>query len=196
MSHPSFAPMLQTSCRRDGDHWVLDGRKAFITGADGAKVGIVMAKSEDGACMFFLVDLPDPANRIERVLDMIDSSMPGGHSIITIDGLHVPDSQLLRVRARVSDMRQIRLSPARLSHCLRWLGACTRAQEIATDYACCRHAFGKPLIDHEAVGFMLAEIRIELQQAELMIDWCANVLDGGSPGTTESSMTEVAVWRR
>src|SRR3546814_12410308 len=57
--------MMKTTCRLDGDHWVINGRKAFITGAQGAKVGIIMAKSEDGACMF-LVDLPDPAIQIGR----------------------------------------------------------------------------------------------------------------------------------
>ena len=88
---------------------------------------------------------------------------------------------------------QIRLVPARLSHCMRWLGACIRAQEIATDYACKREAFGKLLIDHEGVGFMLAENLIDLKQAELMIDWCAGVLDTGSLGTDESSMAKVAV---
>jgi acyl-CoA dehydrogenase len=88
---------------------------------------------------------------------------------------------------------QVRLSPARLSHCMRWHGLATRANEIATDYACRRQAFGKLLIDHEGVGFMLAENLIELKQAELMIDWCAGVLDSGSLGTAESSMAKVAV---
>jgi acyl-CoA dehydrogenase len=74
-----------------------------------------------------------------------------------------------------------------------WLGACIRANEIATDYANRRMAFGKTLIDHEGVGFMLAENLIDLKQAELMIDWCADVLDSGSLGTVESSMTKVAV---
>ena len=72
---------------------------------------------------------------------------------------------------------QVRLSPARLSHCMRWLGGCIRAHEIATVYANRREAFGKALIDHEGVGFMLAENMIDLKQAELMIDWCAGVLD-------------------
>src|SRR3546814_10181635 len=70
----------------------------------------------------------------------------------------------------------VRLSPARLSHCMRVFGSATRAQEIATAYACRREAFGKPLIDHEGVGFMLAENLIDLRQAELMIDWCADTL--------------------
>ena len=184
--------MMKTTCRLDGNHWIINGRKAFITGADGARVGIVMAKSDDGACMF-LVDLPDPAIRIERVLDTIDSSMPGGHAIIAIDDLRVPADQMLGASGEGFQYAQIRLSPARLSHCMRWLGAATRAHEIATDYACKRHAFGKPLVDHEGVGFMLADNLIDLKQAELMIDWCADVLDTGSLGTAESSMAKVAV---
>jgi len=184
--------MMKTTCRPDGNHWVINGRKAFITGAEGARVGIVMAKSDDGACMF-LVDLPDPAIRIERVLDTMDSSMPGGHAVVVIDNLRVPADQMLGASGEGFKYAQVRLSPARLSHCMRWLGACTRANEIATDYACRREAFGKLLVDHEGVGFMLADNLIDLKQAELMIDWCAGVLDSGSLGTAESSMAKVAV---
>lgn len=184
--------MMQTMCHLEGNHWVINGRKAFITGAEGAKVGIVMAKSEDGACLF-LVDLPDPAIRIERVLDTIDSSMPGGHSMVAIEGLRVPADQMLGASGEGFKYAQIRLSPARLSHCMRWYGAVLRAQEIATDYACRRTAFGKTLIDHEGAGFMLAENLIDLRQAELMIYWCADVLDTGELGTAESSMAKVAV---
>ncbi len=184
--------MMLTTCRLDGNHWVINGRKAFITGADGARIGIVMAKSEEGACMF-LVDLPDPAIKIERVLRTIDSSMPGGHAVIAIEDLRVPADQMLGASGEGFKYAQIRLSPARLSHCMRWLGACIRANEIASDYANRRMAFGKVLIDHEGVGFMLAENLIELRQCELMIDWCAGVLDSGSLGTAESSMAKVAV---
>jgi acyl-CoA dehydrogenase len=184
--------MLKTSARLDGDHWIINGRKAFITGAKGASVGIVMAKSADGACMF-LVDLPDPAIRIERVLDTIDSSAPGGHAVITLDDLRVPASQMLGASGEGFKYAQIRLSPARLSHCMRWHGACTRAQEIATAYACKREAFGKLLVEHEGVGFMLADNLIDLKQSELMIDWAADVLDTGALGTVESSMAKVAV---
>jgi len=184
--------MMQTACVQDGNHWLVNGRKTFITGAQGAKVGIVMAKSAEGACMF-VVDLPDPAIRVDRVLDTIDSSMPGGHAVITIDNLRVPADQMLGTSGEGFKYAQIRLSPARLSHCMRWLGGCIRANEIATAYACKRHAFGKLLVDHEGVGFMLADNLIDLKQCELMIDWCASVLDTGSLGTAESSMTKVAV---
>lgn len=184
--------MMQTTAKLDGNHWVINGRKTFITGAKGATVGIVMAKSDDGACMF-LVDLPDPAITIERVLDTIDSSMPGSHSVVNIENLRVPADQMLGESGEGFKYAQVRLAPARLTHCMRWLGSCDRAQEIASDYARKRMAFGKPLIDHEGVGFMLAENMIDLKQAELMIDWCARVLDTGALGTTESSMAKVAV---
>jgi acyl-CoA dehydrogenase len=189
--------MMKTTCRKDGNHWVVDGRKTFITGAQGAMVGIVMAASAEedtkgGACMF-LVDLPDPAIVIDEVPNTIDSSMPGGHATLTIRNLRVPADQMLGQAGEGFKYAQVRLSPARLSHCMRWLGACIRAQEIATDYACRREAFGKTLIDHEGVGYMLAENKILIKQCELMIDWCASVLDSGSLGTVESSMAKVSV---
>jgi acyl-CoA dehydrogenase len=184
--------MLKTTAERDGDHWVINGRKWFSTGAAGARVGIVMAKTGDGATLF-LVDLPDPAIRIERIPETIDSSMPGGHPVSRLENLRVPVSQVLGEVGQGFKYAQVRLSPARLTHCMRWLGACTRAHEIASEYAVKRQAFGKALIDHEGVGFMLADNRIDLKQSELIIDWAADVLDTGAPGTTESSMAKVAV---
>jgi acyl-CoA dehydrogenase len=189
--------MMKTTCRKDGDYWVVNGRKAFITGAQGATVGIVMAASEEedtkgGACMF-LVDLPDPAIVIDDIPNTIDTSMPGSHATLTLTDLRIPASQMLGAPGEGFKYAQVRLSPARLSHCMRWLGCCIRAHEIATDYACRREAFGKALIDHEGAGFMLAENKILIQQCELMIDWCAAILDGGSLGTIESSMAKVSV---
>jgi acyl-CoA dehydrogenase len=189
--------MMKTTCRKDGNQWVINGRKTFITGAQGAMVGIVMAASDEedtrgGACMF-LIDLPDEAIRIDEVPNTIDSSMPGGHATLTIENLRVHASQMLGEPGEGFRYAQIRLSPARLSHCMRWLGGCIRAHEIAVDYACRREAFGKALIDHEGVGFMLAQNKILIQQCELMIDWCAGVLDSGSLGTVESSMAKVSV---
>nr|WP_087575869.1 acyl-CoA dehydrogenase family protein [Sphingomonas sp. CDS-1] len=184
--------MMITTCYRDGDEWVINGRKKFISGALGAKVGIVMAKSEDGACMF-LVDLPNPAIKFERLLDTMDDSVPGGHAEFTITNLRVPAKFMLGESGKAFRYAQVRLSPARLSHCMRWYGAGLRAHEIATDYACKRKAFGKLLIEHEGVGFMLAENMIDLKICETMIDWCADTLDTGDLGITESSITKVAV---
>ena len=184
--------MLKTTARPDGNHWVVNGRKAFITGMVGASVGIIMARSEEGATLF-LVDLPMDGIRVERVLDTIDNSMPGGHAVVMLDNVRIPADQMLGQSGEGFKYAQIRLAPARLTHCMRWHGAATRAQEIATAYATTRHAFGKLLIDHEGVGFKLADNLLDLKQSELMIDWCADVLDSGAPGTTESSMAKVAV---
>ncbi len=184
--------MLRTSAEPDGDHWVINGRKCFSSGFLGAKVGIVMAKTAGGATMF-LVDIPNSATRVERVPDTIDSTLPGAHPTSRIENLRVHRSAVLGNVGEGFKYAQVRLAPARLTHCTRWLGACIRAQEIAIEYAVKRHAFGSLLIDHEGVGFKLAENRIAIQQCKLMIDWCAGVLDTGAAGTTESSMAKVAV---
>jgi len=115
--------MMKTTCRKDGNHWIVNGRKSFITGAQGASVGIVMAVSEEaetrgGACMF-LVDLPDPAIVIEHVPNTIDNSMPGGHATIRLDELRIPADQMLGQPGEGLQYAQVRLSPARLSHCMR-----------------------------------------------------------------------------
>ncbi|HSV52954.1 MAG TPA: acyl-CoA dehydrogenase [Burkholderiaceae bacterium] len=188
--------MLQTTAERVNGQWVINGTKAFITGAQGASVGIIMARTNSGErveATMFLVDLPHPAVQIVRLIDTLDSSMPGGHALVRISGLCVSDDQVLGAVGEGFGYAQVRLSPARLPHCMRWLGAATRVQEIASEYAVVRKAFGKLLIDHEGVGFMLAQNAIDLRQAELMIDWCALVLDTGSLGLSESSMTKVAV---
>lgn len=184
--------MMQTTAHRDGAHWVIAGSKTFITGADGARVGIIMAKTGESATMF-IVELPDPAVRIERVLDTIDNAMPGGHALIRLEGLKVPPDQILGEVDKGFKYAQVRLAPARLTHCMRWLGAATRCNEIAVDYAIKRKAFDRQIIDHEGVGFMLADNLIDLKQSELIIDWCADVLDTGASGTVESSMAKVAV---
>ena len=171
--------MIQTTAMMDGNHWVVKGRKAFIMGARGAKVGIVLVKSYEGAYLF-LVDLPYPAIRIDRVLD-------------TIDHLHVSADDLPGHSGKEFKYAQICLALARLSRCMGWLGACVRANEITSDYGSSRMAVGKSLIDHEGIGSMLAEKLIDLKQAELMIDRCATVFDTGALGVTKSSMAKVAV---
>jgi acyl-CoA dehydrogenase len=188
--------MMKTTARFENGEWVINGRKAFITGYQGARVGIIMANTKpDGNCAatMFLLHLPHPAIKVERILDTIDSSMTGGHAVLRLDDLRLPADSILGEVHQGFRHAQVRLSPARLSHCMRWHGAATRAHEIATEYACRREAFGKKLIDHEGIGFQLADNLIELKQAELMIDWCADVLDTGSLGTSESSMAKVAV---
>ena len=186
--------MMKTTARLDGNHWVINGRKAFITGADGAAFGIIMAQTGEGATMF-LADMDTDGIVLERTLDTIDRTMPGGHGVVALNNVRVPADQVLGELHQGFKYAQIRLAPARLTHCMRWWGAAKRAHDIAVEYACRRQAFGKPLIDHEGVGFMLADNEIDLKQSELTIDWCAWVLDnsGHGAGTPESSIAKVAV---
>jgi acyl-CoA dehydrogenase len=184
--------MLKTVAVPEGTNWRLNGRKWLITGAVGASFGIVMARTGEHATMF-LVDMTSPGIVIERVLDTIDNSMPSGHAVIKLESVLVPGDQILGEVDQGFKYAQVRLAPARLTHCMRWWGTAKRAHDIATSYACQRNAFNKQLIDHEGVGFMLADNEIDLKQSELMIDWCAAALDRGEKGTLESSMTKVAV---
>jgi acyl-CoA dehydrogenase len=183
--------MLRTSARRDGAHWIVSGCKWLITGAQGASFGIVMARTGDHATMF-LMEMNAPGVVIERVLDTLDEASPGGHAVMQLADVRVHESQVLGAPNEGFRYAQVRLAPARLTHCMRWWGAARRAHDIATEYACTREAFGKPLIDHEGVGFMLAQNEIELRQCQLMIDYVAWTLDQGSRASTDSSMAKYA----
>ena len=183
--------MMQTTARQDGNHWVIDGRKWLITGAEGAAFAIIMARTGSSATMF-LADMSTPGIVVERVLDTIDQSMPGGHGVVRLEGVRVPADQILGELDQGFRYAQIRLAPARLTHCMRWWGSAQRAHDIAVDYASRRKAFGKPLIEHEGVGFMLADNLIDLQQSLQTIDYTAWVLDQGAKGTAESSLAKLA----
>jgi len=196
--------MLLTTARREGEDFVIDGRKWLITGAVGANLGIVMARSDSdrsgpAGATIFLTPMDAPGIHIERVLDTLDQYMTGGHAVVRVDGLRVHESQVLGRVGEGFRYAQVRLAPARLTHCMRWLGAARRAHDIAVDYARRRTAFGKPLGEHEGVGFMLADNEMDLHQSRLVIWHAAWVLDRGERGTHESSMAKVicseAIWR-
>lgn len=183
--------MLTTTATSDGDDWLISGRKWFITGAVGAAFGIVMARTGNQSTMF-LLPLPAPGLTIERVMGSVDHTMPGGHSVVRLDRVRVPRSMVLGELHEGFRYAQVRLAPARLTHCMRWWGAAQRAHHIAARYAQGRTAFGKTLLEHEGVGFALARNEIDLKQTELMIDWAAWTLDQGQRGSSESSMTKYA----
>jgi alkylation response protein AidB-like acyl-CoA dehydrogenase len=186
---------LQTTARRDGNTWVIDGEKWLITGAEGAGFAIIMAKvvggEADGTATMFLADMPDPAIRIERTLDTIDSSFVGGHAVVRFDGVRLAADSVLGEIGSGFRHAQVRLAPARLTHCMRWLGSAMRAQEIATDFAGRRTAFGKPIGEHEGVSFMLADNAMDIHTAQLTIWHTAWLLDKGERAATESSMAKV-----
>jgi acyl-CoA dehydrogenase len=196
--------MLQTTARRDSGDFVIDGVKWLITGAMGAAVAIIMARNDSDAlgpagATMFLAPMNAPGIHIERVLDTLDRFMAGGHAVVRLDGLRVPESAVLGEVGAGFRYAQVRLAPARLTHCMRWLGAARRAHDIAIDYARRRTAFGKPLGEHEGVGFMLADNEMDIHLSRLVIWHTAWVLDQGRRGTHESSMAKVicseAIWR-
>lgn len=191
--------MLQTTARRDGDDYVIDGVKWFITGAEGAGFAIIMARLEDGRATMFLADMDTPGIHIDRTMDSLDSCFPGGHCVVRFDGVRIPSRDVLGAPGEGLRYAQVRLSPARLTHCMRWLGAARRCHDIATQYARTRHAFGKPLGEHEGVGYSLADNEMDLHVARLATWHCAAVLDSGMLGKHDSSVTKViaseAAWR-
>jgi alkylation response protein AidB-like acyl-CoA dehydrogenase len=191
--------MLQTHARRDGDHYLISGRKWFITGADGAAFAIIMARLEDGRATLFLADMDQPGITVERSMDTLDSCFPGGHGVVRFDELRVPAADILGELGEGFKHAQVRLSPARLTHCMRWLGAARRAHDTAVAYTRRRQAFGKALAEHEGVGFGLADNEMDLHLTRLTVWHTAWVLDQGHLGLAESSRCKViaseAIWR-
>lgn len=190
---------LNTTAVKDGNHYVINGLKWFITGADGASFAIIMAKGEDGSATMFLSDMNEPGIELVRNMDSLDQGFAGGHGVVRFNNLRIPATDILGEIGKGFRYAQVRLAPARLTHCMRWLGAAKRAHQIATDYARQREAFGQKLGYHEGVGFMLADNEMDIRTSRLMIWHTAWVLDQGERGGTESSMAKVvcseAIWR-
>jgi acyl-CoA dehydrogenase len=189
--------LLQTHAEKHGDRWVINGKKWFITGALGASFTIAVARTDEvhryhGATMF-LVDVDNPGYRILRDVPTLDASFPGGHCEVEFADCEVSDDAVLGEANKGFEYAQLRLAPARLTHCMRWLGAARRAMEYAIPYAMQRQAFGAHLSDHQAVQWMIADSEIELHAARLMIWHAAWMLDQGHPARHETSMAKVYV---
>ncbi|MFA5710573.1 acyl-CoA dehydrogenase family protein [Mycolicibacterium sp.] len=189
---------LSTEAVFDGTDYVINGRKWLITGANGARTWIIMARlapnehGPDGPTLF-LCDGQTPGIEIERVMNTMDRNYVEGHGVVVFNNLRLPASALLGEPGQALRYAQLRLAPARLTHCMRWLGAASRAQSIAIEYARARTAFGKPLGEHQGVSFMIADNEIALQQCRLAIWWACWTLDGGARGRHESSMVKAYV---
>lgn len=195
--------MLMTAAMQDGDHFIVNGSKWFITGAEGAAFAIIMAKLEDGRATMFLADMDQPGIVIDRQMESLDRCFTGGHAVLHFENLRIPAADVLGEIGEGFRYAQIRLAPARLTHCMRWLGAARRAQDVALDYARQRQAFGKRLGEHEGVGFALADNDMDLHLARLAIWHCADALDDpdctAAAANVESSRAKVicseATWR-
>lgn len=181
----------------DGERFVVNGRKWLITGAVEAGCMILMASTKvngaDVGATMFLLSLPHPAIRITRLIDSMDSSFTGGHAEIEIRDLEVTRADVLGELGRGFRYAQVRLAPARLTHCMRWLGAAQRAHDIALEYAGRRTAFGTVIGGHQGVGFALADNDMDLHVSRLVTQHAAWVLDQGERGGIESSRAKVVV---
>lgn len=184
--------MLATTARRDGDGWILDGHKWFISGAVGAAFALVLARAEAGPTVF-VVDADTPGYEVVRAIPGIDGCQIGGHGEIRLRGCRVAGDAVLGEVGRGLEHAQARLEPARLSHCMRFIGRAARALAIAEDYVRRRHSFGRPLADSQQIQAMVADSHIDLHASRLMTWHAAALLDAGQSVKTESAMTKVFV---
>jgi acyl-CoA dehydrogenase len=190
--------MIQTRAVRDGDDWVIDGHKWYTSNGLIADFLLIMAQTDmtvsaHKGCTIFLAPINTAGITIVRDVATIGRGDFGGHVEIKYEGVRVPHSAILGNEGQGFAISQVRLGPARLTHCMRWTGIAQRALEIATEYAARRDAFGKRLVDHEAVGFMLADCEMELYSMRLMMNHTAWLLTNGEQARSESSMTKVMV---
>ncbi|UGS37231.1 acyl-CoA dehydrogenase family protein [Capillimicrobium parvum] len=184
--------MLQTTATRVDGGWSITGRKWFITGAEGAAFAICMARAPEGATMF-LVDAENPGWRIERVVDAMDRSFPGGHAEVVFQDCRVPEDAVLGAVGEGFRYAQVRLAPARLTHCMRWLGLARRALDTAIDRAGEREAFGSKLAELGMVQERIAQSVIDVETSRALIWQCAWALDQGQPARHESSVAKAHV---
>ncbi len=189
---------LATTAERVAGGWVVNGRKWFITGAAGAAVAICMARTGDGSdgrprATMFLVDAGTPGMRIERNLTTLDHGFVGGHGVVLFEDCLVTDDAVLGEVDEGFRYAQVRLAPARLTHCMRWLGLARRAQEMALEHASGRDVFGRRLAEHGMAHQLLADSEIDLAASRALIQHAAWTLDTGGDGRTETSIAKTFV---
>jgi acyl-CoA dehydrogenase len=211
MSEPDVASSdptnLQTTVRRDGDGLVLNGRKWFITGAahPACRVLVVMARNEGEAGgeddphhrhSLVLVPMGTPGLTVVRNISVVHHHAPEGHCEIVLRQVRVPADHLLGGWGEGFAMAQARLGPGRVHHCMRTMGQCELALELAAERALERRTFGRALSDHANVQDWLAQSRIEIDQARLLVLRCAWLLDHpdkASPGALRAQVAAIKV---
>jgi acyl-CoA dehydrogenase len=188
---------LASTARRQPGGWLLNGRKHFITGADGAAFAIVMARSDgpgapEGATMF-LVDSDNPGWHVGARMATIDASTVGGHCQVELRDLFVPDEAVLGEPGRGFAQAQVRLVPARLTHCMRWLGAARRAHDIALLHASTREVGGVTLGSLGMAQQLIADNEIEIAACRALLHETAALVARGTKSTEESSRAKVFI---
>jgi acyl-CoA dehydrogenase len=183
---------LATSARPVGDGWAIDGDKRFISGADGAAFAICMARAPEGATMF-LIDADNPGWQVGRRMATTDSVFAGGHSEVALRDCRVAPDAVLGEVGQGFRYAQVRLGPARLTHCMRWLGLARRALDIALDRAAERELFGSRLAELGLAQGLIADSVIDIEASRALIRTAADALDAGSSARHETSIAKVFV---
>jgi len=188
--------MINTRAERVGDRYRIHGKKWFITGAGVADHFILVARTSDDprrGLTAFLYERDQPGWRIDRRIPIMGPEEHGGHCEITFDGLEIPDQHVLMGVGDGFKATQIRLGPARLTHCMRWLGLSKRCLEIADAYVKERTGFGIRLADRESVQMLLGEAAQRIEIGRLLVMKAAWTLDQGERAKTEVSMAKIHV---
>lgn len=198
MTEPEVAgsdpTLIQTKAVRDGDDWVINGHKWFISGARGAKFVILIARTEDdpeipqAANSAFIVDLPSEGWEIVR--DVATMSGSHNHCEIRITDLRVSNDQMLGGPGQGHLLGQARLGPARLAHCMRWIGQAETALELMVKRSLERYAHGSYLAEKQGIQWMIADSTMELYQSKLMVLHAAYKIDRGEDFKSEVSMAK------
>ncbi len=198
MTEPEVAgsdpTLIQTRAYTDGDEWVINGRKWFISQAHRADFAILICRTEDNpdipqaANTAFIIDLPhDGWNEVREIETMHGGT---GHSEILIEDLRVHDSQRLGGRGQGHLLGQYRLGPARLAHCMRWIAQAETALDMMVDRALNRFSHGSLLAEKQGIQWMIADSAMEVYQSKLMVLHAAHKIDRGEDFKSEVSMAK------
>ncbi len=184
---------LCTTAVQEGDEWVINGHKWFISGAIGSAFAIVMAVTDPHAephsrASMILVPTATPGFDILRAVPVMGSGGVGGHCEIRFANCRVPISNLLGQRGKGFKLAQARLGPGRIQHCMRWIGAAQRSFEMMCSYALKRQSFGEPLANKQTVQNWIADSAAEIEAARLMTLNAAWKMDGGEDARVEISL--------
>lgn len=188
--------MMLTRAERRGEKWVVHGRKWFITGAANAKHFILIARTSDDnrrGLSAFLFHADDPGWRVARRIGIMGPEDHGGHCELEFNGLEIPQENMLLSEGDGLKFTQIRLGPARLTHCMRWTGMAKRALEIAAGYVSERRSFGIGLHEHEGVQWLLGDAAMQVEIGRMLTMRAAWLLDQGERARKEVSMAKVVV---
>jgi acyl-CoA dehydrogenase len=198
--HPgggSDPSMIQTRAERQPDgSWRISGRKWYITGAEDAAHFILIARTSDDpryGLTAFLFHRDQPGWEIVRRIPIMGPEEHGGHCELVFDGLTIKPEDVLGGEGKGLKVTQVRLGPARLTHCMRWLGLAGRCVEIAQEYAAKREGFGVRLADRESVQLMLGGLAMDIEIGRLLVMRAAWELDQGRFARKEVSMAKVHV---